>query len=417
MSESDAPSRPLTQHLDDLYTLAAVLAGADQAEALVTQAYEAAAQTPPRDRPDDSRSWLIRHLLDAHTSTADAGPSAAVRREAARQTAERVLPVAFAACSARERLALTLDVVLNLGPDARAAALDTDPETAADACDAAWASLRASLRDLLTGPERMLIDTALDDDTIRDTLRAHLSTDSGPAPASLRSDVAAVLRETTHTRSPEARSSEAAASSEDTTSPARRRSSPDDRGSSSSSGRSWRRIVLGAASLLLLGAAAYVFTLAVSPTPAPDPSLTTFSAQRVAEVSTPTQTATPAEAVRHLREEWNRRATVPSIAGAALQGVAHLTVAPDLRVPALVYADSTTDGRITIFAYNYALLDRIGDRAALDTDMRDRLATARHPVVRRELDQSLVLWRERDDLFLAVAPHLAPDTLRSRLGL
>ena len=416
MSESDSPSRPLTQYLDDLYTLASVLAGADRAETLVTQAYETAAQTPPRNRPDDRRSWMIRHLLDAHATATDADAGASIRHEAARKAVERVLPVAFAACSTRERLALTLDVVLDLGPDARAAALDTDPETAADACEAAWASLQSSLDNLLASPEQMLVDTALHDDAIRDALRAHLSADAGPAPAALRSDIATVLRDTSHDISSSS-STSATTDPPSSSTPRSSRASSRSRSQGASSGRSWRRILFGAVSLLLLGAAAYVFTLAVSPTSGPDPSLTTFSARRVAEVSAPAPTATPAEAMRVLRDEWNRRVAVPSVTGAALQGIGHLTVESDLRVPALAYADSTANGRITVFAYNYALIDRIGDRATLAPDTRDLLTTERRPIARRVLNQSLVLWRERDDLFLAVAAHLSPDTLQSRLGL
>jgi DNA-directed RNA polymerase specialized sigma24 family protein len=429
MPESSSSSRPLTQHLDDLYALAYVLVGTERAEALVTEAYRRATATPSHERPDDARSWMIRRLLAAYTARQDEeGRTPTLRRDAARQTAERVVPVAFATCASRERMILTLDVMLALDDAALAHALDVSPETARKDRDAAWESLRAALRDLLTGPERMLADTALTEDVLHDTLRNHLDSDTHPAPTSLRSDIAALLREPPADASDNEKPADEESADEkpedekpeDETSGAPARAQPTASRSSSAeadAGLSWRRILLGALSLLLLGAAAYVFTLSFSPAPEPDPTLTTFSARRVAAVSAPTQTDTPADAVRLLREKWKRRVNVPSVRSASLVGVAHLTAGSNLEVPALLYADSIDTGRITVFAYNYALLDRIGDRAQLDADAHETVREEGRAVVRRVLDQSVVLWRERDDLFLAVASHLPPDSLRSRLGL
>ena len=421
MPESSSSSRPLTQHLDDLYALAYVLVGTERAETLVTEAYRRATATPSHERPDDVRSWMIRRLLAAYTARQDEeGRTPTLRRDAARQTAERVVPVAFATCASRERMILTLDVMLALDDAALAHALDASPETARKERDAAWESLRAALRDLLTGPERMLADTALTADVLHDTLRNHLASDTRPAPTSLRSDIAALLREPPADASDNEEPADEEPADETSGAPARAQPSASRSSSAEAdAGLSWRRILLGALSLVLLGAAVYVFTLSFAPTPAPEPdsTLTTFSARRVAAVSAPTQTDTPADAVRLLREEWKRRVNVPSVRSASLVGVAHLTVGSNLEVPALLYADSIDTGRITVFAYNYALLDRIGDRAQLDVDAQETVREEGRAVVRRVLDQSVVLWRERDDLFLAVASHLPPDSLRSRLGL
>jgi len=423
MPEPDSSSRPLTQHLDDLYALAYVLVGPERAEALVAEAYRRATEVPPDERPDETRSWMIRRLLAAYAARQnDEGRTPSLRRSAARQTAERVVPVAFATCASHERMILTLDVMLTLDDAALAQALDVAPETARKERDAAWESLRAALRDLLAGPERMLADTALTEEILHDTLRDHLASDTHPAPTSLRSDVAALLREAAARESedeePEADQQEADQQEAKAFAPSTRPQSASRSSAASAETKlSWRRILFGALSILLLGAAAYVFTLAFSPSPEPDPTLTAFSARQVGAVSAPIQTNTPADAVRLLREEWQRRVNVPSIRNASLVGVSHLTVGPRLEVPALLYADSVDTGRITVFAYSYALLDRIGDPVQLDIDARRTLEQQGQPVTRREADQSVVLWRHRDDLLLAVAPHLSPETLRARLDL
>jgi len=431
MSDASSSAAPLTQHLDALYPLARVLAGEADAEALVTDAYRRAAEAPAG--ADDPRTRLVQHLLAAHAdragTLAHAPPEAlSVRRDAAVSVAERNVPAAFALCSPHTRLVLALDAALGL-PDARLAeALDVAADDAAADRAAAWAALRRSLHAVVTESEGALIDANLPGDALREILRTHLTAAYRPAPSDLRSAVASVLRqaeeESAADASPDGASADtgsASPSEDDPPADASERegsSQRPGRAQPSASRSSARRTVATTVGALVLAAlAGAVLWQSLAPAPSPDVSLVTFSARRAGAVSVPVSMDTPEAAERYLSREWDRRVTVPEIRNATLQGVSALEVDDNLRIPALLYADSAATGRITVFAYSYALIDRLGDRAPLDDDLFERLRTPEQLIARAEADAGVVLWRQRADVFLAVAPHLSPDALRTRLRL
>ena len=84
-------------------------------------------------------------------------------------------------------------------------------------------------------------------------------------------------------------------------------------------------------------------------------------------------------------------------------------------MPVLLYTDTGTDQRIAVYAFNYALLDRMDSRAVLKQQVRTKLASAKTPLFRRQSGQGVAVWRQRDDIFVLVAPGLDADALRSRL--
>jgi hypothetical protein len=128
-------------------------------------------------------------------------------------------------------------------------------------------------------------------------------------------------------------------------------------------------------------------------------------------------TADPEEASAYIRETWGRRVSVPSIEGAPLQGVGRLQAGSGVTVPVVVYADPSEEARIALYAFSYALLDRLGNRGTLDRSLRAKLAANRSLLNDEHDNRGVVLWRQRDDIFVAVAPHLDPSSLRARLQL
>ncbi|MFB6247625.1 MAG: hypothetical protein ABEL97_03560 [Salinibacter sp.] len=417
MASSPDPS-DLERHLGSLYPLARVLSGPEQADSLVEQVYKRAAAVPPPQRPDDKRAWLLRLVMqvrdaplraDDPEATPD-GPEASspddpFRRTVAGQTAERMLPVAFAACSVHERFILAVDTLVDPADAVLAAALDASPERARSVRDQARSALRAALRDVLTGPERMLVDVALPDEALRSHLRALLADRFQPPPSSLGGRVTEILES--------AQAQRAASEPEDAPSDA------------SGGGSVWdalrrglvsRTAVLVGLGLLLITGGIGGLSYVTSSAPAAQ-SIIDLSVDRAADLSVALETESAPKAADYIRRTWSRRVSVPSIEGAVLQGVGRLAVDGRAEVPALLYRDDETGGRIVAYAFNYALVDRLGDRARLTRDLRGTLAANDAPLPRQRSGRGVVLWRQRDDIFVLVAPNSDAETLRSRLQL
>lgn len=413
-------SASLTEHAHVLYPLAQVLVGPDKADALLRRTYEEAAAVPPSDRPDNEREWLIQRLLDARNTPPPSNASASVRdtdapgaddafrRDIAEQVAQDKLPVAFASCAVRERLILTLDALTDASDDALADALDTSPSEAASLRERARSTLRASLRDVLTGPERMLVDVALPDDALRSHLQAFLSDRFDPLPSSIRSEISEIVAS--------ARLNDDADTS----------SFLPDRPSFSLTGltalRQWMNSTRGIAvlvgTLVLLvagigGASLFDETQTASPSPA---GLVEMAVRNSSSLKATHKTSSPDTAAAHLQRTWNRQIRLPTLQEATLQGLGRLSLSDSAAVPVLLYTDAESNRQIATYAFNYALLDQSHTHVVLDRTLRTDLATPDTLLAQTHSNHGVVLWRNRDDIFVAVAPQMTAQTLRSRIA-
>lgn len=413
---ASSPSPSLARHLRALYPLARVLAGADEADVLVRRVYEHAASIPPQERPSNEQGWLFRLMIEAREAPSESTEvEAAVeeetsftddpfRREVADHTAKRMLPVAFAACSRHERSILAIDVLTDNSDEVLASTLDTTVSDAQSVRDRARSALRASLRDVLSGPERMLVDVALPDDALRSHLRSLLTDRFQPAPAAVRSTVTELL-ERAGPHGPSA--------SEDGPAPSW--------GGRAQAALSRVASPKGLGGLLLiallvaggLGGASYFFS---SADPAPR-SVIERSVQQASSLQAIHSTDAPADAATYIRDTWNRHVSVPSIEGAPLDGVAHVPIGNDAEVPALLYRDEESGDQIVTYVYNYALLDRLGDQTTLDRSLRTKLAANESLLSQQHENRAVVLWRQRANIFLVVAPNADEEALRARIAL
>lgn len=419
----DDSSSPLAAHVESLYALAQVLVGAEEAGAMVQSVYERAAEVPPGQRPSDQRAWLFRLMVDAqegdlHSAGAEVHPGSDTsftddpfRREVAEQTAERVLPVAFAACSLHERFILAVDVLGDPPTEVLAAALDTTAANARSVRDQARSALRASLRDVLKGPERMLVDVALPEEVLRDQLRALLLDRFSSAPDGLHSTVGEILAQA---------QAEHLSSSEAT---AKRALLPQAR-EAVQQWLSLRGLLGGLAFVLIITAGiggANYFLSSASPDARPSsPSIVDLSVERADRVEMALATSDAEEAAAYVHRTWDRRVSIPSIQGASLSGVGQLSLAmatADTTVPVLRYRDAEKGTDMHALLFNYALLDTLGDRVTLDRQRRTKLAANRGLLTARHLNQAVVLWRQRDDIVVLVAPNTDPDRLQARIQL
>lgn len=116
----------------------------------------------------------------------------------------------------------------------------------------------------------------------------------------------------------------------------------------------------------------------------------------------------PEEARAYIRSEFGWRVGVPEIENFPLVGMSIIDLAPVVGVPAFIYENP--DGRVMVLSLNYALLDDVPDRILLDPQDGEALVVG-NPQVRRRDDGDVVLWRHRDDIFIAVPDFPAEELI------
>ncbi len=387
MNPPKATPRALLAHLDELYRLAQLLTSdADAAARLVRAVYREALTSPPP--AEQARTWLVARLLH-HARLAETAdePVLAVRRELAESILSRVLPAALALLSARDRLWLYLCDVLTLPPETAAALLEDAPE----GYERARAALRTALRRYLTPGQFALLEFGLSEEQIRSHLPQALSRLLQPPPGSLRTELLNLsggevtgtdMQPHSITRHPATRALVAVL------------------------------IVLLAG---LLGWLAWQGTRPDrSPVPARPSDLIRRSVELAASLSVEQPLTRPAEAERYLaRQGW--RVVVPDIADARLVGLAQAPVLPDLSVPVLLFEDRTSGRTLAVYLYSYALLDRYRDRITLNPDVLRQIEEEQHFDLHVLGRQQVLVWRYRDDIYVAVTEGDAA-ALRERIA-
>ena len=415
-STSPNPPSPL-KNLDALYPLACTLVGDEAAPSLLVQVYEQVGSAPPSERPDTLEDWLVLLLREAPAQ--DQGPSdpgasepspasgvGSLRRDTAERLARTTLPVVLATCTAEEQfvLALSASRLSETPQSARRSdlfdgSLPTDPS----------ALLRDKLRAVLSAPEADLIDETLSDADLQGALRDVLHDHFAPVPSSLRARLRAVLQSAPPAADANEEDLEASPSASADTSGGLLDWLPS---------RPTPRTLLFALLLggLVLGGGLGVsyLTGTSSPSSSTPPSLTAFSAEQAGGVPTALTTTQPGEAEAYLDSTWGRQVRLPSIENAQLQGVGRLRAAGNTEIPVVLYTDDE-GARIAAFVYSYALVDRLRGTAALDTQVRARLAQHNQLVADGPAAGPGLLWRDRANIFVVVSSSLSPDTLRARV--
>lgn len=403
-------SSPLLEHLETLYPLACILVGPEEAPHLLRRIAEDARETPTADHPADVKEWL--HLLlqtarnnqalsatDFRANAVDEGETADVwRRDAAEQIIEAALPIVLARCTPQQRFLLALDGMDMVSVSSQKGALgDAVDTTRSEVRETLW----TTLEDILSDTEYELVDKTVSEEALQKAIDDLLATRYPTVPRSLRSQ----LQETLHTP----RGSETKTSPPEASASVLERLPP----------RPKPRTLLFAlliGALVLVGGLGLSYYIESSPAASSSPSrsLVAFSAEQASSITVTQETNSRPEAAAVVDSAWNRRVTVPAIEGAELEGVGQLRTTGGTEIPVVLHADGTT--RLTTFIYNYALLRRIGSEATLSPEIRGALTNA-HQLVDADgkTSERALLWRDRDDIFVTVAPALPTDSLRARL--
>lgn len=423
-SAPDPDIPPVSQHLDVLYPLACLLAGPDAAPSLLQRVYERAARELDAEASDSQQARLVRLLVEEHSAASQTtepdGPSEqdatgspdSFQQDVAREAAERALPAALAACTPAERFLLALESLEASGdtPDELVGpALDADVPEVRTPPDEARSALWAALGDGLTEPEHSAVEATLSDEALLEMLQTVLLDRFRPFPPSLRAQLRTTLREARH-------------DSDSTTAPSSE-SSPENTSDGFLTrlrtrlpgGGTARRLALGTGLLVVLTLGGLALLDRDQPTADPPSTVGTLSANHVNTIQPELQTSSPSEAASFVQATWNRDVSPPTIDRAQLQGVGRFRIADSAGVPVFLYQERRDSSRTAVFAYSYALLDRLQSQLAMRTSLRNELAEAHQLVVQQHPDHEVVLWRNRADILAAVTSAPASRPLRPRI--
>lgn len=411
------PQAQLLKHLEGLFALAQVVTmNAERAVHLVEETYRRAfallASTP---LPADERTWLYALMLQVHDERTHAGEADAgdpdvlateratagddFRSRLAEQFVNQALPAAFTTLSADQRLLLMLCEVENLSCEAAGEVLGLPAEAACARLELARAGLHEALYANATEVERHLLDTSLPDNWDRAAL-AHLArTELVPLPPTLRPAVHAGPSElSTEPVAPDA----ALVPADDDTRA----------GLPIPWGRFVTRLTTTLLIILVAGLTGYAFSSLLRREP--ETNLINLSVEQADEYELDFRTDHPEQAERYVRDRLGWRVVLPGIEGAALQGVGIREVTTGVEAPAFAYEDEASGALVTVFVYNYTLLDRYDDRIVLERDILRQIEDDGNYDLYDLGEERVLVWRNRDDIFVAVTPLTVSD-LRDRI--
>jgi hypothetical protein len=141
----------------------------------------------------------------------------------------------------------------------------------------------------------------------------------------------------------------------------------------------------------------------------------TLGAQSIVQLdslSSLQETSTPETTHTFIRRQLNRQVSIPTLEGYSLAGITIEDIVEGARVPVLIYEKSNTT--VTVYVYNYALLDDHPDKLHLSRQLLKQLERENRFVSEQHEDHYIVFWRNRDDIYAAVSRE-NPDSLLRRI--
>ena len=237
----------------------------------------------------------------------------------------------------------------------------------------------------------------LPDTWLRDAFQRVVEAEFGPLPPTVRPTIVAA------TRTPRTHRKAAVAADR----PAETRTE-----ASSRFAVRFRRGLLAVLIILTVGLAGYIATTMLEQEP--ETNLIVLSAEQASTTPLSFEADSTEEAERWVREQLDWRLTLPTIDEARLTGVSVRAVVPGVEVPVFLYEDNTADEPLAIFVYTYALLENNAGQIQLAPDIMEQIK-GDHSFDLHDLGaQKVLVWRDRDDIFVAVTAAEA-EALRRRI--
>lgn len=399
-SDPDRESR-LLRHADSVYAMAhALTLNAEDATLLLEAVYQKAASLPLPSHGAE-KEWLLRLLREEMRDDGGAPPdpsglparaSGDFRRKLALRAVQRVLPAAFATLDRSEREILMLVHVERYDLN-QAADIATEPvDVTEQRLDSAEATLRNAVKRNVSVGEHPLLEQ-LPPGWLPNALNEMVATDLPAMPPTVRPDFRRGHQSNQNRHSGE----------EHARRPSRKLRSLKP---------ALRRLGVAALTIFFTGLLAYGAARILDRPP--ESNAIILSADAAGRPDFQVQTSDPEEAQNFILENLDWRLMVPRIADASLLGVEVREIAEGIVLPVLHYDDQHSEEDISVLVYNYALLDRAGERLRFERETLSQIEDAGHYELHDLGRQQVLVWRDRDDIFVAVTRGDA-EALQDRL--
>ncbi len=408
--DANDPADPLDRHLDALYRFAQMLTqDTARAARLVEATYRYLATLPPEARaPMADKTQLFRVMRQVHERHAQAvaeaegalperagGAPGDLNTRLAMQYVEHALPTVLAALGDAGRVLLLLHLVDGLGVAEAGRVVGQDEAAAAASLQDARAAIEAALLGEASAAERYLLSTSLPSDWLMQALRRVTEAEYAALPPTLRL------------------TARAAAEAPEPARPAP--AGPPPGPLARLFGRQALPLWIGAALLLagfLAGAWYLSDLLARGPV---ETDFIALAAQNAEDLEPVLRTTSPEQAEFYVFDRFGWRLTVPTIEQAALVGVGVAEVQKGIEAPAFLFEDSLSSGQIALYTLNYAFLDKHRNLLRLTQDVLSQIADDQHFDLHDTGAEQVLVWRNRDDIFVAVTRGNA-ETLGARIS-
>ncbi len=138
-----------------------------------------------------------------------------------------------------------------------------------------------------------------------------------------------------------------------------------------------------------------------------------LAVRQAAGVELIVETTEPERATQFAHDHSGFSFALPTLDGYQLRGVTLHELVEGVSIPAFGFT-SDADAEVMLFTFPYSLLDRAAGRLTLDHDTRSALEAPDAIAIHSLKDASALVWRHRDDVFVAVTDGDA-DMLRDRI--
>jgi hypothetical protein len=403
---------PLQASVEHLYALAQVLVpDAKQAARLVEQTCRVVFARPgPHDRLGMIRTMLSLHRASGALSVVEPGevpPPEVISEEALQplttRAVGRVFPFVWATLPPGRRLLLWLDTVEHFDAETIGALTGQPPATVQTELDEARKALTTGVLMGLSETERAVVQPVSPSVWIPMALQT------------LREQEWTVLPPTLLSMPPPPAPSE--------TSPSAQHKTPE--AAVPPSGRRHprgRQVVVVLCLILVTGVLGYYVSVWLSGGQLPalveaseSSSIVLLTASQPDSFDLVMTTESPEQVTAFVQERLDWRLAVPLIEGASLQGVTLREISEDVEIPVLQFDDRQIRQPILVYVFDYRLLDLYSDRLSLEADIQNQIVAEQHYDLHDLGEKQVLVWRHRDDIYLAVTRGEA-ETLQGRIA-
>lgn len=159
-------------------------------------------------------------------------------------------------------------------------------------------------------------------------------------------------------------------------------------------------MILYAWVILAAGAIGFFLTRAGEPAP-PSTDILELSRSATDDLDITFQTGNAEQAERFIADRFGWRLSTPEISQASLIGISLAEIIESIEIPVLVFHDNENDLEFPVFTFSYAFLEKHSDQFGLGRGTLRQIQNSAAFDVHEFRDESAVIWRNQDDIFVA----------------